>query len=84
LILRNPLDTESSKTNGVAVSALFGDAKPPAAAGAPRARVVAALVKPPAPAAPPKVVVLPVYQIEVFNGPQRSEAKFTHPPEDKK
>jgi pilus assembly protein CpaB len=84
LILRNPLDTESSKTNGVAVSALFGDAKPPAAAAAPRARVVAALVKPPAPAAPPKVVVLPVYQIEVFNGPQRSEAKFAHPPEEKK
>jgi pilus assembly protein CpaB len=37
LILRNPLDTESSKTNGVAMSTLFGDAaKPPAAAAAPR------------------------------------------------
>ena len=83
LILRNPLDTESSKTNGVAMSTLFGDAKPPAAAAAPRARVVAALVKPPAPQ-PPKVVLVPVYQIEIFNGPQRSEAKFVHPPEEKK
>jgi len=84
LILRNPLDTESSKTNGVAMSTLFGDAaKPPAAAAAPRARVVAALIKPPAPQ-PPKVVVVPVYQIEIFNGPQRSEAKFVHPPEEKK
>jgi len=84
LILRNPLDTESSKTNGVAMSTLFGDAaKPPAAAAAPRARVVAALVKPPAPQ-PPKVVLVPVYQIEIFNGPQRSEAKFAHPSEEKK
>src|SRR5450759_2449074 len=51
LILRNPLDTESSKTNGVAMSQRLGDDKPPAAGAAPRVRVVAALVKPPAPAA---------------------------------
>jgi pilus assembly protein CpaB len=83
LVLRNPLDTESSKTDGIAMATLFGDAaKPPAAA--PRTRVVAAVVKKPTPAEPPKVVVVPVYQIEIFNGPQRSEAKFAHPPEEKK
>jgi hypothetical protein len=83
LVLRNPLDTESSKTPGIAMSTLFGDAAKPPAAAAPRARVVAALVKKPAPESP-RVVVVPVYQIEIFNGPLRSEAKFAHPPEEKK
>jgi pilus assembly protein CpaB len=83
LVLRNPLDTESSKTPGIAMSTLFGDAAKPPAAAAPRARVVAALVKKPAPE-PPKVVVVPVYQIEIYNGPLRTEAKFAHPPEEKK
>jgi pilus assembly protein CpaB len=83
LVLRNPMDTESSKTPGIAMAALFGDMKPPVVvAVAPRGRVVAAPVKLPKPE-PPKVVVVPVYHIEIFNGPQRSEAKFAHPSEEK-
>jgi pilus assembly protein CpaB len=84
LVLRNPMDSVSSKTPGVAMAALFGDTQPPVAAtaAAPRARVVAAPVKPHTPE-PAKVVVVPVYHIEIFNGPQRSEAKFVHPPEEK-
>lgn len=88
LILRNPLDSEPSKTNGIALSNLYGDTKPqPVAAtgAAPRPRPIAAPVKLPEPvAAPPKPVLVPVYQIEIFNGPQRSEAKFAHPSEEKK
>jgi pilus assembly protein CpaB len=81
LVLRNPMDAGSPKTPGIAMAALFGDTKPPVAA--PSARVVAATpVKPPKPE-PPKVVVVPVYHIEIFNGPQRSEAKFAHPSEEK-
>jgi len=82
LVLRNPLDTDSSKTPGVAMAGLFGDAAPPAP---PKARVVAAPMKSPPPPQPepPKVVVVPVHQIEIFNGPLRSETKFAHPSEEK-
>jgi pilus assembly protein CpaB len=87
LVLRNPMDPESPKTPGIAMSTLFGDTKPAVVvAGPPRVRPVAAAVaapvKLPAPE-PPKVVVVPVYHIEVINGAQRSEAKFTHPVEAK-
>src|SRR5262249_33502484 len=82
LILRNPLDNAPSKPPGVVMAALFGDAKPPVAA--PRARVVAAPVKPPAAVGPPKPVLVEAYHIEIFNGPQRSEAKFSAPFEEKK
>jgi hypothetical protein len=33
---------------------------------------------------PPKPVLIPVYHIEIFNGPQRSEAKFAPTVEEKK
>jgi pilus assembly protein CpaB len=82
LVLRNPLDNAASKTSGVVMAALFGDIKPPVAA--PKARVIAAPVKPPAPVEPPKPVLVPVYHIEIFNGPQRSEAKFAPTVEEKK
>ena len=84
LILRNPLDNAPSKPPGVVMAALFGDAKPPAAA--PRVRPVAAPVRPPVmvPVEPPKPVLIPTYHIEIFNGPQRSEAKFSAPVEEKK
>jgi pilus assembly protein CpaB len=83
LVLRNPLDSETAKPPGVAMAGLFGDAKPPAAAVTPRARVMAAPVKPPLPVLETPKPVL-VYHIEIFNGPQRSEAKFAHPVEEKK
>jgi pilus assembly protein CpaB len=82
LVLRNPLDNAASKTSGVVMAALFGDIKPPVAA--PKVRVVAAPVKPPAPVEPPKPALIPIYHIEIFNGPQRSEAKFAPTVEEKK
>jgi pilus assembly protein CpaB len=73
LVLRNPLDTQMAKTSGTAMASLFGEAAPkPAAPARPRLVVAPAVVK----AEPPKVISLPPYQIEIFNGPQRSEAKF--------
>lgn len=84
LVLRNPLDTQSPKTPGVFTSALYGDAAPPSP-GAPKPRRVAPPpVKPPPPAEPPRVAAVPVYRIEIFNGPARSEAKFGQPSEGKK
>ena len=86
LILRNPLDKEPSKTSGVGMSALFSESKEPVAVSKPRSSAPrpAAPVKPPSAAEPPKPVLIPLYQIEIFNGPQRSEAKFTKAPEEKK
>ena len=71
LILRNPLDTEPTKTPGTAMASLFGEVKPPVPQTS-RARV-----KP----APPAVVLPPTpppspFLIEVLNGPRRSEVKF--------
>jgi pilus assembly protein CpaB len=76
LVLRNPLDTQTSKTAGVALNNLYGaTGKPPVAAEA-RPHPVMARVKLPAPvvAAPPKPPA-PV-MVEVINGAKRSEAKF--------
>jgi pilus assembly protein CpaB len=79
LVLRNPLDTKDAKTSGIGLANLFGDAKPPAP---PRPQI------PQSPAkqvvrTPERVVSLPPYQIEIFNGAQRSEVKFAHPVEEK-
>jgi pilus assembly protein CpaB len=81
LVLRNPLDQKETKPPGTAVAALFGEGKKPDARPASaRPPVVAALVK--QPSAPAKVIALPPYRIEVFNGPRRSESSFQRP-EDK-
>ncbi len=73
LILRNPLDTEATKTPGTAVSTLFGDAKPAPVPGRPRP--VLPQAKPMAALAPPQLP--PSYLlVEVLNGPKRSEVKF--------
>jgi pilus assembly protein CpaB len=76
LVLRNPLDTEITKTPGTAVANLFGaPVKPPAtvASGqphrAPAPKPVAVEVKP-----APKVVI-PIV-VEVINGTKKTEAKF--------
>ncbi|HYM08335.1 MAG TPA: Flp pilus assembly protein CpaB [Terriglobales bacterium] len=79
LILRNPLDNEQTKPPAIKVADLFEGAKAPAAP-APHKRAetkTIAAVMPPKPAAP-----LPPYQIEVLNGPRRSELKFNRKPEE--
>jgi pilus assembly protein CpaB len=79
LILRNPLDTESTKTPGSAVANLFGEAKPAPVPG--RTRPAAPMAKPMAPAAAPPPSP---YTIEVLNGPKRSEVKFARKSDEKK
>jgi pilus assembly protein CpaB len=86
LILRNPLDTEQSKTNGTMVSNLYGPNRPigPVAAPAPAPK---APVPPPAPVAekpapPPVFVPPPPIQVEILNGGSRSEASFPRKTED--
>jgi pilus assembly protein CpaB len=71
LILRNPLDTQPTKTPGMVMSNLFGEAKPPAAPHPVRAVVkpvlaVALASPPPAP-----------FVVEILNGPKRTEVKFS-------
>lgn len=74
LVLRNPLDTQTAKTTGVALSALYGAAVKPPEAPRPRptmARVKTApvvMVAPPRPAGP--------VTVEVMNGNKRVDAKF--------
>ncbi len=80
LVLRNPLDTQTAKTSGIALGTLFGTVvKPPQAAPAPRriaARVTVpapVFIEPPKPAGP--------VMVEVINGTKRQESKFTAPSE---
>jgi len=62
LVLRNPLDTQMSKTTGTAVGNLFSDGAPK-----PKPTVVHKASSP-----------LPsrLYLVEIFNGSKKSEAKF--------
>jgi pilus assembly protein CpaB len=75
LVLRNPLDTVMSKTNGTAMGNLFaGGAWRPPEAPAPRPRVVQAKV-----IAPPVIrekTPPPPISVEVINGAKRVESKF--------
>lgn len=82
LVLRNPLDTQTAKTPGTVVAALYGEKSAAPVAAAPRPRPVVRVAAP-RPAETPKVISLPPYQIEIFNGPQRSEAKFARRGEEK-
>ncbi|HVP47098.1 MAG TPA: Flp pilus assembly protein CpaB [Bryobacteraceae bacterium] len=80
LVLRNPLDTETTKTNGIALASLYGSTvKPPEAA--PKPRPVTARVTLPAPVKvePPKPA--PPVMVEVINGAKRVESKFPSGPE---
>jgi pilus assembly protein CpaB len=85
LILRNPLDTEASKTEGSTMAGLFSGVKTkaPAPAAATGARKAPAAVKPPvAPPKTPAVQAPPaIYLIEVINGPRKDQAKFNKPEE---
>ena len=78
LILRNPLDTEPSKTSGVVVDSLFSGEKPappPVAHARPAAKAAPPPLVQPAPPSPP-------FLVEVLNGPRRTELKFTRRKED--
>jgi pilus assembly protein CpaB len=83
LVLRNPLDNQVAKVPGSGITNLFGaPAKLPAlVASAPRT-VKAVMPKAPV-RQPEKVIVLAPYQIEVFNGPRRTEATFPRRSEEK-
>ena len=82
LVLRNPLDSDTAKTTGMAMSNLFSDGAPK-----PVIPVVARkkVVEPPPPPPPPAVVVPPpppppkIYVVEVLNGDKHSEEKFSDP-----
>jgi pilus assembly protein CpaB len=78
LVLRNPLDNDSPKTLGVSVAGLFGGGKPlPPPVPRPQMAMRVA-VKPPEPR-PELVVPLAPLEIEVFNGAQKTDAKFPRP-----
>jgi len=79
LILRNPLDTETSKTPGIALSSLYGGAMKPPEAPAPKPRPVTAHVKLPVAVEPAKPA--PPIMVEVINGAKRVESKFAAGPE---
>jgi len=84
LILRNPLDTQVTKTSGSAMAALFagGGAPPPVRSERPRA--ASSPVKSPPPPAPVVTPIAPgFYLVEVLNGGKRSESKFVKPEEKK-
>lgn len=66
LVLRNPLDTATVTVPGTGIGQLFGGSTAPAPA--PRAHVGVA--------GPPRPTPV-VYSIEVYNGSQRSEQKFS-------
>jgi|SRR5579872_6133475 len=74
LVLRNPLDTQTAKTPGVALVTLYGGVvKPPEPVAAPKVRRVEARVRLAPPVEAPKPVPVTV---EVINGTRRLESKF--------
>ena len=76
LVLRNPLDTQTTKTSGVAMSGLFGGPiKPPEPAAAPKPRRIAERITLPLPVPQPPKAAPPV-TVEVMNGSKRVESKF--------
>jgi pilus assembly protein CpaB len=69
LVLRNPLDTDTAKTPGIAMSSLFSEGNAPKPTSVvPRAPVQ--VEKP----APPRL-----YLVEILNGGKRTEEKFNAP-----
>jgi pilus assembly protein CpaB len=75
LVLRNPLDTEVTKTAGSAMARLFADTNGPAPTRtADRPRVVRPK---PAPVTDVKPLSPGFYLVYVLNGSKRTEAKFT-------
>jgi pilus assembly protein CpaB len=89
LVLRNPLDTVASKTDGSTMASLFSGVKtaPPAhMEGQARKAPAVAAVTPPKPALPLTPVVQPPpapYLVEVINGARKDQSKFNKPEEAK-
>ena len=75
LVLRNPLDTQTAKTTGVALASLYGGMVKPPEPVAPKPRRVVTRVTLPGPVAEPPKPVVPV-TVEVINGARRVESKF--------
>ncbi len=70
LVLRNPLDTETAKTTGIAMASLFSDgAAPPKPKSVVPARSIPQVATP-----APRI-----FLVEVLNGSSRSEEKFVAP-----
>ena len=69
LVLRNPLDTETSKTPGVGMASLFSDGS------APKPKPVSVVRAPAVRAAAP--VPPRIFLVEIMNGSKRSEEKFS-------
>jgi pilus assembly protein CpaB len=74
LVLRNPLDTQTTKTTGVALAGLYGGIMKPPEVAAPKPRHVVARVTLPLPPAPPKPA--PPVTVEVMNGAKVVQSKF--------
>lgn len=74
LVLRNPLDTDTTKTPGVGMTSLFSEGGRPKPAAPVKRTVVAKTAS-----APPGISPQPprTFLVEVMNGGKRSEAKFT-------
>jgi pilus assembly protein CpaB len=85
LILRNPLDTDTVKTPGTAISNLFSGNKglpqSPKESGGSKSKMRLVASKP-APAAPPSAKVVVPFTVEVITGTNRAETKFQ--PEEEK
>jgi len=75
LVLRNPLDTQTAKTTGVAMSTLFSGTKPPELAAPKPRRITSKVQLPPPPMVEPPKPAPPV-TVEVINGAKRVDAKF--------
>jgi pilus assembly protein CpaB len=75
LVLRNPLDTQEDKTQGVSLASLFGVTVPPPLPAHPEpiAHHTPAAKPQPKPAKEPKIET-----VEVFSGTKRSEQKLDH------
>jgi pilus assembly protein CpaB len=67
LALRNPLDMEEAKTEGIQLTNLLKGTPMPPVGGARSPRKVVAVAAPPPP---------PVFNVEVIKGDQRSSVKF--------
>ena len=83
LVLRNPLDTDTPKTPGIAMAGLFSDGapKPPpkVEVAVKKAPVAPPLPPPPAPAPVVKPPDPPPFLVQVMNGGKHSEEKFKSP-----
>lgn len=82
LVLRNPLDTETPKTPGVAMASVLSDSAPAPVVTAVKKPVVVKVAAPPPPPPPPpaaKPQEPQLFLIQVYNGAKHSEEKFDAP-----